>query len=67
MSVQINISIFQRIMIRNQHLKSYNYSTKLKGHTGCVNAITYNKSGSILASGSDDMKVLVLLTSINDI
>uniref|UniRef100_H2ZN13 Anaphase-promoting complex subunit 4 WD40 domain-containing protein n=1 Tax=Ciona savignyi TaxID=51511 RepID=H2ZN13_CIOSA len=30
---------------------------ELKGHTGCVNCLEWNESGSILASGSDDTNV----------
>jgi WD repeat-containing protein 42A len=30
---------------------------KLEFHNGCVNALGFNSSGQILASGSDDLKV----------
>ncbi|KAF2837813.1 WD40 repeat-like protein [Patellaria atrata CBS 101060] len=30
---------------------------ELKGHTGCVNALCWSKSGRLLASGSDDQNV----------
>ncbi|CAH1798641.1 unnamed protein product [Owenia fusiformis] len=32
---------------------------ELEGHTGCVNCLEWNQSGSLLASGSDDMQVIV--------
>ncbi|NXQ76558.1 DCAF8 factor, partial [Quiscalus mexicanus] len=31
----------------------------LEGHTGCVNTLHFNQRGTRLASGSDDLKVLV--------
>lgn len=31
----------------------------LRGHQGCVNRLAWNDSGSLLASGSDDTKVLI--------
>ena len=32
---------------------------KLEEHEGCVNSLHFNASGSLLASGSDDLKVVV--------
>ncbi|XP_034950582.1 DDB1- and CUL4-associated factor 8 [Chelonus insularis] len=32
---------------------------KMEQHEGCVNAINFNEDGSLLASGSDDLKVVV--------
>jgi len=31
----------------------------LKGHEGCVNCIEWNQAGSLLASGSDDFKLII--------
>ncbi|KAI9916333.1 hypothetical protein PsorP6_017974 [Peronosclerospora sorghi] len=31
----------------------------LEGHTGCVNTLQWNATGTLLASGSDDRKVLI--------
>lgn len=33
--------------------------TKLKHHDGCVNSLNFNKSGTLLVSGSDDLHVVV--------
>lgn len=33
--------------------------TKLEHHDGCVNSLNFNKSGTLLASGSDDRHVVV--------
>lgn len=32
---------------------------KLERHTGCVNSLNFNRSGDLLVSGSDDLKVIV--------
>lgn len=32
---------------------------KLDGHSGCVNTLNFNSSGDLLASGSDDLDVVV--------
>lgn len=32
---------------------------KLKNHRGCVNTISFNSSGDILVSGSDDRQVIL--------
>lgn len=32
---------------------------ELSGHSGCVNCLEWNKDGSILASGSDDLHILL--------
>ena len=32
---------------------------KLDEHHGCVNAVSFNQSGTLLASGSDDKKVII--------
>lgn len=36
--------------------KLQRYAT-LKGHSGCVNALHFNESGTLLASGSDDLDI----------
>ncbi|TPX72345.1 hypothetical protein SpCBS45565_g00415 [Spizellomyces sp. 'palustris'] len=35
------------------------YSRTLKAHCGCVNAIAFSNSGSLMATGGDDKKVLL--------
>ncbi|KAK6107289.1 WD domain G-beta repeat family protein [Brugia pahangi] len=49
---------FQRnaLGIRN-FLDRLGHSKTLKGHEGCVNCLQWNASGSLLASGSDDMQI----------
>jgi len=31
----------------------------LHGHTGCVNRLAWNEDGTLLASGSDDLTIIV--------
>jgi len=35
-----------------------NYA-ELEGHNGCVNTVTFNPSGELLVSGSDDQDIMV--------
>lgn len=32
---------------------------KLKQHSGCVNSLNFNKAGNILATGSDDLNIIL--------
>uniref|UniRef100_A0A0A8ZV10 Uncharacterized protein n=1 Tax=Arundo donax TaxID=35708 RepID=A0A0A8ZV10_ARUDO len=32
---------------------------KLRGHDGCVNTVSFNPSGDILVSSSDDMNIIL--------
>ena len=32
---------------------------ELEGHAGCVNCLEWNREGSILASGSDDLQIIL--------
>ncbi|KAI9146303.1 WD40-repeat-containing domain protein [Paraphysoderma sedebokerense] len=38
---------------------SFPYFRDIKGHYGCVNALSFNEDGSLLISGSDDRRVLL--------
>jgi len=40
-------------------VKRLKLSHKLKGHEGCVNSLHFNQSGSKIASGSDDLNIIV--------
>lgn len=39
---------------------------KLKGHDGCVNALNFNRSGRLLVSGSDDLKIMLWRWASNE-
>ncbi|KAM9577763.1 DDB1- and CUL4-associated factor 8-like [Trichechus inunguis] len=43
-----------RIFVQRFHLQN-----ELEGHTSCVNTVHFNQRGTWLASGSDDLKVIV--------
>ena len=52
-------------------IKLWNIETKkeiatLKGHVGSVNSISFNNNGKILASGSDDKKIILWNLEINE-
>ncbi|XP_047327298.1 protein ALTERED SEED GERMINATION 2 [Impatiens glandulifera] len=48
-SMQMHSSLVRRLSLEKE----------LEGHTGCVNAISWNSSGSLLVSGSDDARINV--------
>ncbi|VDL58036.1 unnamed protein product, partial [Hymenolepis diminuta] len=47
-------------------LKQLKYFSSLH-HRGCVNAITFNSSGQLIASGSDDRYVAIMDTFTGDL
>ncbi|KAH3715481.1 hypothetical protein DPMN_058192 [Dreissena polymorpha] len=42
-----------------QMVQRFELQYKMELHEGCVNALSFNKSGTLLSSGSDDLKVVV--------
>lgn len=44
-----SLSMVQRLTL--QH--------RMEGHDGCVNALHFNKSGTLIASGSDDLNIII--------
>lgn len=48
-ALQVNLPFAQRLRLEQE----------LEGHTGCVNCLDWNESGDLLASGSDDLNVIV--------
>lgn len=40
-------------------VRRFRINWELKKHQGCVNALHFNQSGGLLASGSDDLKIMV--------
>lgn len=39
---------------------------KLKGHEGCVNSLNFNAAGTLLVSGSDDLKIMMWKWASNE-
>ena len=46
-------------MAQLNFVRRFEMSHVLKGHSGCVNSIHFNDGGSLLASGSDDLKIFI--------
>lgn len=40
-------------------VKALKVQARLTGHKGCVNSLHFNSSGTLLASGSDDLKIIL--------
>lgn len=57
--LQNNI-LFQRRTYGSLHcVERLELMYKLEGHEGCVNCLNFHPNGSLLASGSDDLKVIL--------
>ncbi|GAQ78710.1 hypothetical protein KFL_000170560 [Klebsormidium nitens] len=52
-------SIRGAVQMHEALVRRLTLDSTLEGHTGCVNSIAWNKSGSLLVSGSDDTRVNV--------
>ncbi|PON63445.1 WD repeat containing protein [Parasponia andersonii] len=46
-----------RLQIHSSLIRRLSQERELEGHQGCVNAIAWNYSGSLLISGSDDTRI----------
>jgi WD repeat-containing protein 42A len=56
----IQPSIFQqRVSAAKSMVQHFELEHKLEYHDGCVNSLHFNEKGSLLASGSDDLKVVL--------
>jgi len=52
-------SFCQRQISSLENVRKLHCVKKLEGHEGCVNSLSFNMSGSRIASGSDDLSVIV--------
>ncbi|CAL7933171.1 unnamed protein product [Xylocopa violacea] len=52
--------LFQRKYYGSLHVvEHFKLTYQLNEHEGCVNALNFNKNGNLLASGSDDLNVVI--------
>lgn len=58
-STEPSHEVDQRMQLHSSLVRRLSQEQELEGHQGCVNAISWNSSGSLLVSGSDDLKVNV--------
>ncbi|XP_076239277.1 DDB1- and CUL4-associated factor 8 isoform X2 [Calliopsis andreniformis] len=55
-----NNPLFRRRYYGSLHVvERFELMYKLKEHNGCVNALNFNQKGNLLASGSDDLDVVI--------
>lgn len=57
--LSVSRAFSRRIAASETVVKQLDLSGKLKGHRGCVNTISFNSTGNILVSGSDDKQVIL--------
>ncbi|XP_050678635.1 WD and tetratricopeptide repeats protein 1 isoform X3 [Leptidea sinapis] len=49
----------RRLMVTQSMIERLGLEKELHGHVGCVNCLEWNKDGSVLASASDDLHVIL--------
>ncbi|CAG7831709.1 unnamed protein product [Allacma fusca] len=50
-------AIQNEFMVTGENIRKLDLYGELEGHSGCVNCLEWNESGSIVASGSDDVHI----------
>lgn len=55
----IETLIRNRLKAAPQFIQRLDLDGKLEGHTGCVNCLEWSSNGRLLASGSDDNRVII--------
>lgn len=48
-----------RMHVTNRFIQRLGLESELEGHTGCVNCLEWNSKGDLLASGSDDLHIIL--------
>lgn len=56
---QVYRSFQRNLQVTPDLIKRLGLETELEGHIGCVNCLEWNETGSLLASGSDDVQVII--------
>lgn len=56
---QVHRSFQRNLQVTPDLIKRLGLEVELEGHTGCVNCLEWNETGSLLASGSDDVQVII--------
>jgi WD repeat-containing protein 42A len=59
LGLKMTPSFSQRRCASVDTVKRLKLAYKLPGHEGCVNSLHFNQSGSLIASGSDDLNIIV--------
>ncbi len=49
----------KRLYSHASFVKRFKTEKRLERHEGCVNCINFSSSGQLLASGSDDLKIIL--------
>ncbi|KAI9106813.1 hypothetical protein K1719_022341 [Acacia pycnantha] len=56
-SVDNRLDVNHRLQIHSSLVRRLSQERELEGHRGCVNAVAWNSTGSLLISGSDDTRI----------
>lgn len=52
-------SFRKRLYSQPSFVKRFEIEKRLKNHNGCVNCINFSETGNLLASGSDDLQIVL--------
>uniref|UniRef100_T1IVI1 WD and tetratricopeptide repeats protein 1 n=1 Tax=Strigamia maritima TaxID=126957 RepID=T1IVI1_STRMM len=55
----VGINFQRRFHVTNQLISRLGLEAELEGHNGCVNCLEWNERGDLLASGSDDVQIIL--------
>lgn len=55
----IETIIKNRLLYSSSNIRRLELDAILEGHNGCVNCLEWNSTGTLLASGSDDCRVMI--------
>lgn len=56
-SLDVRSDSSHRLQMHSSLVRRLSLEKELEGHQGCVNAVSWNSSGSLLISGSDDTRI----------
>ncbi|XP_064474167.1 WD and tetratricopeptide repeats protein 1-like [Ornithodoros turicata] len=54
-----NVHVQRKLQVTDELIARLGLEVELQGHAGCVNCLEWNQKGEVLASGSDDVQIIL--------